>query len=49
MATIEDFEKLDMINPFTSEVLTLGVSDKEGKCVLVVPDKKTAQPGDKLF
>jgi len=34
---------------FTSEVLTLGVSDREGKCVLVVPDKKTAQPGDKLY
>lgn len=37
------------IGPFTSEVLTLGVSDKEGKCVLIVPDKNTAASGDKLF
>lgn len=37
------------IGPFTSEVLTLGVSDKEKKCVLVVPDKETAAPGDKLY
>lgn len=29
------------IGPFTSEFLTLGVSDKEGKCILVVPDKET--------
>ncbi|MBU1000331.1 tRNA-binding protein [Patescibacteria group bacterium] len=28
------------IGPFTSEFLTLGVSDGEGRCVLVVPDKK---------
>jgi len=49
MATIEDFEKLDIINPFTSEVLTLGTSDKEGKCVLVVPDKETTALGDKLY
>jgi tRNA-binding protein len=27
------------IGPFTSEFLTLGVSDEEGKCILVVPDK----------
>lgn len=27
------------IGPFTSEFLTLGVSDEEGKCVLIVPDK----------
>jgi len=37
------------VGPFTSEVLTLGVSDKEGKCILVVPDKKTAKLGDKLY
>ncbi len=37
------------VGSFTSEVLTLGVSDKEGKCVLIVPDKKAAQPGDKLY
>jgi len=49
MATIEDFEKLDIINPFTSEALTLGVLDKNGKCVLVVPDKETTALGDKLY
>ena len=37
------------IGPFTSEVLTLGTSDKEGRCVLVVPDKETTTPGDKLY
>ena len=28
------------IGPFTSEFLTLGVSDKEGKCILISPDEK---------
>ncbi len=37
------------IGPFSSEVLTLGASDKEGKCILVTPDGKSAKPGDKLF
>ena len=27
------------IGPFTSEFLTLGVSDKDGQCVLIGPDK----------
>lgn len=36
------------IGPFTSEVLTLGVSDEEGKCVLIKPDKE-APLGSKLF
>lgn len=36
------------IGPFISEVLTLGVSDKEGKVVLVRPDKDTPL-GGKLF
>lgn len=36
------------IGPFTSEFLTLGVSDEEGNCILVVPDKK-AQLGAKLY
>lgn len=38
------------IGPFTSEFLTLGVSDDEGRCVLVGPDKdKQAPIGSKLF
>jgi tRNA-binding protein len=37
------------IGPFTSEVLTLGVPDTDGKCVLVVPDKDVAEVGGKLF
>jgi len=36
------------IGPFTSEFLTLGVSDEEGRCILVVPDKET-QLGVKLY
>jgi len=36
------------IGPFTSEFLTLGVSDEEGKCILVVPDKETFL-GAKLY
>lgn len=36
------------IGPFTSEFLTLGVSDEEDKCILVVPDKKV-QLGAKLY
>lgn len=37
------------IGPFVSEVLTLGVPDKEGKCILITPDKDLAEIGDKLF
>lgn len=36
------------IGPFVSECLTLGVPDKEGKVVLVRPDKD-AKIGSKLF
>ncbi|MDD5147627.1 MAG: tRNA-binding protein [Candidatus Daviesbacteria bacterium] len=36
------------IGPFASEFLTLGVSDEEGHCILIVPDKK-APLGDKLY
>lgn len=36
------------IGPFTSEFLTLGVSDEQGKCILVAPDKETFL-GAKLF
>lgn len=36
------------IGPFISEFLTLGVSDIEGRCILVVPDKKV-QLGAKLY
>lgn len=36
------------IGPFTSEFLTLGVSDVEGQCILVVPDKKV-QFGARLY
>src|SRR3989338_9150605 len=39
---------LKNIGPFTSEFLTLGVSDEEGKCILVVPDKN-AFLGAKLY
>jgi tRNA-binding protein len=37
------------IGPFESEVLTLGVPDQNGECVLVVPDKDDAAVGGKLF
>lgn len=36
------------IGPFASEVLTLGVSDEEGKCVLVKPDRDVSL-GSKLY
>jgi tRNA-binding protein len=36
------------IGPFASEFLTLGVSDKEDHCVLVVPDTEVPL-GGKLF
>ncbi len=37
------------IGPFVSEVLTLGVPDSDGNCVLIVPNKPTATIGGKLY
>ena len=37
------------IDPFLSEVLTLGVPTKDGKCVLIVPDKDIAEIGGRLY
>lgn len=37
------------IGPFVSEVLTLGVPDEEGDCILITPDKEMAVIGGKLF
>lgn len=37
------------IGPFISEVLTLGVPDSNGDCILITPDKLQAQLGGKLF
>ncbi|MCR4328817.1 MAG: tRNA-binding protein [Patescibacteria group bacterium] len=37
------------IGPFSSEVLTLGVPDASGSCVLLVPDKIDAVIGGKLY
>ena len=37
------------IGPFESEVLTLGVPDKDGNVVLITPDKDIAIIGGKLF
>ncbi len=37
------------IGPFLSEVLTLGVPDENGDCVLVIPDKQIAKIGGKLY
>ena len=36
------------IGPFVSEVLTLGVPDENGECILIEPDKKVPV-GGKLF
>ncbi len=36
------------IGPAVSEVLTLGVPDKNGKCILITPDKD-APLGGKLY
>ncbi len=36
------------IGPFTSEFLTLGISDAKGQCILVVPDQKV-QLSAKLY
>lgn len=37
------------IGPFESEVLTLGVPDKEGRVILITPDKDDPMIGGKLF
>lgn len=37
------------IGPFLSEVLTLGVPDGQGGCVLIVPDKNDAIVGGRLY
>ncbi len=37
------------IGPFISEVLTLGVPDENGECVLAVPDLADVRIGGKLF
>ena len=37
------------IGPFLSECLTLGVPDEAHECILVVPDKKDAIVGGKLY
>lgn len=37
------------IGPFESEVLTVGVPDADGNCVLVSPDKTEAVVGGRLF
>lgn len=36
------------IGPFFSEVLTLGVTDPEGRVILIRPDSDTAVLGDRL-
>jgi tRNA-binding protein len=37
------------IGPFVSEVLTLGVPDAEGECILMVPDHDDAVLGGRLY
>ena len=37
------------IGSFNSEVLTLGVPDKEGRVILIAPDKDNSRIGGKLF
>lgn len=37
------------IGPFMSEVLTLGAVDKNGKCILIMPSKKGAVIGGKVY
>lgn len=37
------------IGPFVSEVLTLGVPDENGDCILITPDTTKAVVGGKLF
>jgi len=37
------------IGPFISEVLTLGVPDAEGECILITPDSSETIVGGKLY
>jgi len=37
------------IGSFLSEVLTLGVPDKDGNCVLIAPNKDITEVGGKLY
>ena len=37
------------IGPFTSEVLTLGVPDKDGQVILIKPDNEEVVVGGKLY
>ena len=37
------------VGPFESQVLTLGVSDSEGKVILIVPERVGAVLGGKLY
>lgn len=37
------------IGPFLSEVLTLGVPDDRGECILVIPDNDQAVIGGNLY
>ncbi|MBI3981236.1 tRNA-binding protein [Candidatus Microgenomates bacterium] len=37
------------IGPFYSQVLTLGVPDENGQCILIVPDLPNAIVGGKVF
>ena len=37
------------IGPFISEVLTLGVPDEKGNCMLITPDKENPILGGKLY
>jgi len=37
------------IGPFMSEVLTLGVPDENGECILITPDKQNIVLGGKLY
>ncbi|OGI95087.1 tRNA-binding protein [Candidatus Nomurabacteria bacterium RIFCSPLOWO2_01_FULL_40_18] len=36
------------VGPYESEVLTLGVTDAEGKVILIIPDKPSAVLGGRL-
>lgn len=36
------------IGPLISEVLTLGVPDSEGECILIIPEKEEAVLGGRL-
>lgn len=37
------------IGPFMSEVLTLGVPDKDNECIMISPDKNEVVIGGKLY